>query len=143
MPRVSHEPLFLNRVGQRKNLAKRERTFICVPVIINQQAVGSLGVDLPFKPTRDYERTTWLNQSGTLVILMGMANLASIATALQHSGVPPQMTMAVTMAGTHREEPDGTGHPGGYRRCRVRTVRPGSHRDRACCGMQAGVRTMG
>ena len=56
VPRVSHEPLFLNRAGQRKNLEKRERTFICVPVVINQQAVGSLGVDLPFKPTRDYER---------------------------------------------------------------------------------------
>jgi uroporphyrin-III C-methyltransferase len=48
--------------------------------------------------------TTWLNQSGTLVILMGMANLPDIATALQHNGVPQQMTVAVTMAGTHREE---------------------------------------
>ena len=48
--------------------------------------------------------TTWLNQSGTLVILMGMANLAGIATALQQNGVPTQMTVAVTMAGTHREE---------------------------------------
>ena len=42
VPRVSHEPMFLNRAGERKN--------------INRKAVGSLGVDLHFKSDRDYDR---------------------------------------------------------------------------------------
>ncbi|PON16297.1 sigma-54-dependent Fis family transcriptional regulator [Candidatus Entotheonella serta] len=56
MPRVSHEPMFLNRAGERKNLDKQNRTFICVPVVINRKSVGSLGVDLRFKRDRDYDR---------------------------------------------------------------------------------------
>ncbi|HEY7491253.1 MAG TPA: sigma 54-interacting transcriptional regulator [Candidatus Tectomicrobia bacterium] len=56
VPQVSHEPLFLNRAGQRRNLRTQERTFICVPVIINRRPVGALGVDLRFKQDRDYDR---------------------------------------------------------------------------------------
>lgn len=56
VPRVSHEPMFLNRAGQRRNLDKNERTFICIPVIINRKPVGSLGVDLLYQTSRDYER---------------------------------------------------------------------------------------
>ena len=56
VPRMSHEPMFLNRAAERKNLDKQERTFICVPVVINRKPVGSLGVDLRFKSDRDYDR---------------------------------------------------------------------------------------
>ena len=56
VPRVSHEPMFLNRAAARKNLDKQDRTFICVPVVINRKPVGSLGVDLRFKPDRDYDQ---------------------------------------------------------------------------------------
>ncbi len=56
VPRVSHEPMFLNRAGERKNLDKQDRAFICVPVVINRKSVGSLGVDLRFKRDRDYDR---------------------------------------------------------------------------------------
>ena len=30
-PQISHEPMFLNRAGRRRNLQTQERTFICVP----------------------------------------------------------------------------------------------------------------
>jgi Nif-specific regulatory protein len=56
VPRVSHEPMFLNRAGRRRNLHKHERTFICVPVVINRKPVGTLGIDLPFNTERHYER---------------------------------------------------------------------------------------
>ena len=49
VPRMSREPMFLNRAGQRKNLQKHEQTFICVPVIINRRPIGALGVDCPSK----------------------------------------------------------------------------------------------
>ncbi|HKG22645.1 MAG TPA: sigma 54-interacting transcriptional regulator, partial [Blastocatellia bacterium] len=55
VPRISREPLFLNRAAERRNLSKQELTFICVPVIIDRKATGALGVDLRFKKDRDYD----------------------------------------------------------------------------------------
>ena len=59
VPQISREPLFLDRMGVRKKaLKKQELSFICVPVLVNRQAVGVLGVDLNYKSDRDYEQTT-------------------------------------------------------------------------------------
>ena len=55
VPQVSREPMFLNRVGRRKDLDKREITFVCVPFFVNNRPVGALGVDLPFDQNRDYD----------------------------------------------------------------------------------------
>ncbi|MBI4455977.1 MAG: sigma 54-interacting transcriptional regulator [Acidobacteria bacterium] len=55
IPQVSREPMFLNRAGQRKDLHKRELTFICMPIVINRKPVGALGVDLNFRRDLDYE----------------------------------------------------------------------------------------
>ncbi|HEY3132475.1 MAG TPA: sigma 54-interacting transcriptional regulator [Acidobacteriota bacterium] len=57
VPRVSREPMFLNRAGQRKDLNKHELTFICVPIGISRKPLGALGVDLRFKKDRDYDRS--------------------------------------------------------------------------------------
>lgn len=51
VPEVSREPL-LRAAGRRGELS-----FICVPIMLNRRAVGALGVDLPFKRDRDYDRT--------------------------------------------------------------------------------------
>ncbi len=56
VPKVSREPLFLKRADRREELRKRELSFVCVPILINNEAVGALGVDLPFRKNRDYER---------------------------------------------------------------------------------------
>ncbi len=59
VPQVSLEPLFLDRLGVRKRtLKQQELTFICVPILVNRRAVGALGVDLGYKPDRNYERST-------------------------------------------------------------------------------------
>ena len=58
VPRVSKEPEFLNRASKRPELPKEELSFVCVPILINRRAVGALGVDLRFKPDRDYDRST-------------------------------------------------------------------------------------
>ena len=55
VPRVSREPGFLHRASRRPELASQELSFVCVPVMLNRRAVGALGVDLHFKPERDYE----------------------------------------------------------------------------------------
>jgi Nif-specific regulatory protein len=44
VPRVSQEPLFLNRTRSRGR-ARDELSFICVPIKINHQTIGALSVD--------------------------------------------------------------------------------------------------
>ena len=46
--------MFLNRAGKR-DLNKQEITYMCVPVVVKGKTVGALGVDLRFKPDREYE----------------------------------------------------------------------------------------
>jgi Nif-specific regulatory protein len=56
VPRVSREPMFLNRAAERPELSQQELSYLCVPIILNRKAVGAMGVDLKFKPDRDYDR---------------------------------------------------------------------------------------
>jgi Nif-specific regulatory protein len=55
VPRVSKEPEFLNRMPRRADIPRNELSFICVPINVQRQTVGTLAVDLKFKPERDYE----------------------------------------------------------------------------------------
>jgi Nif-specific regulatory protein len=56
VPRVSREPMFLNRAAERPELSQQELSYLCVPIILNRKAAGAMGVDLKFKPDRDYDR---------------------------------------------------------------------------------------
>ncbi|MEE2638185.1 MAG: sigma 54-interacting transcriptional regulator [Acidobacteriota bacterium] len=55
VPRASQEPTFLNR-GRRKNLDRRDISFICVPIFTRETPVGAVSIDLPFETGRDYQR---------------------------------------------------------------------------------------
>ena len=55
VPRVSREPLMLHRAGARQD--GQEHSFICVPIAVDRQTVGALGIMLKFKPDRNYERS--------------------------------------------------------------------------------------
>ena len=48
IPRISDEPLFLDRTGSRKGLDKSDITFICVPIKIGSEVIGALSVDRLF-----------------------------------------------------------------------------------------------
>ncbi len=48
VPRISEEPLFLDRTGARKRLRREDISFICVPIKIGPDAVGALSVDRLF-----------------------------------------------------------------------------------------------
>ena len=54
VPKVSREPMFLNRAGKR-DLNKQELTYMCVPIVVKGRPVGALGVDLTFKSDRRYD----------------------------------------------------------------------------------------
>jgi Nif-specific regulatory protein len=49
VPKISEEPLFLNRTATRKALHDKELSFMCVPVKKGSQVVGALSVDRPFE----------------------------------------------------------------------------------------------
>src|SRR5690349_3887054 len=55
VPRISKEPEFLNRMPRRADFARNELSFVCVPIVVQRTTVGTLAVDLKFKPERDYE----------------------------------------------------------------------------------------
>ncbi len=48
IPKISEEPLFLDRTASRKTARNQELSFICVPVIKNKQVIGALSVDKPY-----------------------------------------------------------------------------------------------
>ena len=57
VPRVSREPGFMNMGLRRSDHLRQELSFICVPIVLNRIAVGTLGVDLRFKAERDYDNS--------------------------------------------------------------------------------------
>ncbi|MGE3274984.1 MAG: sigma 54-interacting transcriptional regulator [Vicinamibacterales bacterium] len=50
VPRVTREPLFLNRTGIFKRSGAREASFISVPIHVDGKVGGVLSVMLPFRP---------------------------------------------------------------------------------------------
>src|SRR5258705_638471 len=70
VPKVSREPMFLNRAGKR-DLQKQELTYMCVPIVVKGKPVGALGVDLRFKQDRDYD--TELKCVGLVADMMAQA----------------------------------------------------------------------
>jgi Nif-specific regulatory protein len=49
IPKISEEPLFLNRTAARKTKVTDELSFICVPVKKGKQVIGALSVDRPYE----------------------------------------------------------------------------------------------
>jgi Nif-specific regulatory protein len=55
VPHISDEPLFLDRTGARKGLHKKDISFICVPIKIENEVVGTLSVDRLFAEGESFE----------------------------------------------------------------------------------------
>jgi Nif-specific regulatory protein len=56
VPRVSREPLFLDKSGVFKKSGKEEMSFVCVPIKADNRTVGALGVGLPYHKERSYDQ---------------------------------------------------------------------------------------
>src|SRR5512143_1732523 len=48
VPRISQDPLFLDRTGARKGLKKGDISFICVPIKLGNEVIGALSIDRPY-----------------------------------------------------------------------------------------------
>ena len=75
--RISEEPLFLDRTGARKSLKKEDISFICVPILIGNEVIGTLSAD------RLYDETKSLKED--LRILSIIASMITRAVHLRQS----------------------------------------------------------
>jgi Nif-specific regulatory protein len=48
VPRISEEPLFLDRTGARRKVRKPDISFICVPIKLGSEVIGALSADRLF-----------------------------------------------------------------------------------------------
>jgi Nif-specific regulatory protein len=55
VPRISREPLFLDRTGARNGPQKEDVSFICVPIIIENEVIGTLSADRLFEEAVSYD----------------------------------------------------------------------------------------
>jgi Nif-specific regulatory protein len=53
IPRISQEPRFTNRIHKRHRAEKADGSFLCVPITLGSEVVGTLSVDLP---VQEFER---------------------------------------------------------------------------------------
>ncbi len=55
VPRISDDPLFLDRTGARQGLKKTDISFLCVPIKIGKEVIGALSVDRLFDKSISFE----------------------------------------------------------------------------------------
>jgi len=68
VPRVSGDPAIPGRLAPPNEPDNQELSYIAVPIVSDGWAAGLLGVDLPFKPGRDYHRTAkFLSVVGSMI----------------------------------------------------------------------------
>jgi Nif-specific regulatory protein len=70
VPRVSREPLFLNRLGSWQ-ASRGELSYISVPVIVDRKTVGTLGVTMPYQKDRSYDQE--VKFFGVVAAMIGQA----------------------------------------------------------------------
>ncbi len=63
VPKVSQEPLFLNRFD-RKNVSEDEVSFICVPISIGKEVIGAISVD------RVYDENVSLDEAKRVISIV-------------------------------------------------------------------------
>jgi Nif-specific regulatory protein len=86
VPRISKEPLFLNRTGVRKHLRKQDISFICVPIKLGNEVIGALSADRLFDEKVSFEEDVRL--------LSIIASMISQAVRLRQEAQEEQQRLA-------------------------------------------------
>ncbi len=55
VPKISEETLFLNKTGARKKLQRKDISFICVPIKLENEVIGALSADRLFSQEVSFE----------------------------------------------------------------------------------------
>ncbi|MGD8241196.1 MAG: sigma 54-interacting transcriptional regulator [Desulfobacterales bacterium] len=78
IPKISEEPLFLNRTVARKNKKNLELSFICVPIKKGRQVIGALSVDKPYDPKSSLKKAEKLLSVVATMVARHVINLETI-----------------------------------------------------------------
>ena len=78
IPKISQEPLFLNRTASRQIKGMREISFICVPVQKGNRVVGALSVDRAYDPDYSLDEGTKLLSVVATMLAQHAINLETI-----------------------------------------------------------------
>ena len=74
VPRISSEPLFLDRTGARTSADKSHSSFICVPIQLQREVVGTLSVDCPYVDDANLQRNVRLLSTVAGMIAQNVAS---------------------------------------------------------------------
>ncbi len=85
VPRVSEEPLFLDRTGALRKARRhlQEMSFLCVPILLDGRAAGALAVSVPYQAERPYDRDTKLLQIAACMVGQALKVARLVATDRQ------------------------------------------------------------
>ncbi len=72
IPRVSEEPVFLDRLHQRRKKLQGEASFLCVPISIGTGVVGTLSAD------REYDQSVNLDENVRLLSVVASSIAANV-----------------------------------------------------------------
>ena len=84
IPKISQEPLFLDRTATRKTKQDQELSFICVPVKKGSQVIGSLSVDMPFDESYPLKDGKKLMSVIATMVARHVINLENIRLEKEH-----------------------------------------------------------
>ena len=108
IPRISDEPMFLDKTGSRKKLNKSDITFICVPVIADNEVIGTLSADRLFSDSVALDEDLRLLTIIASIISQGV-RLRQIAGE-EMDKLKDENTESFRQAGDHGNEPAGDDH---------------------------------
>ena len=84
IPKISEEPLFLDRTASRKSKQDQELSFICTPVKKGDQVIGALSVDLPFDEAYSLKDEKKLLSVIATMVARHVINLETIRLEKEH-----------------------------------------------------------
>jgi len=84
IPKISQEPLFLDRTASRKTNQDKELSFICVPVKKGSQVIGALSVDMPFDESYSLKDGEKLMSVIATMVARHVINLETIRLEKEH-----------------------------------------------------------
>ncbi|MGB2928324.1 MAG: sigma 54-interacting transcriptional regulator [Desulfobacterales bacterium] len=84
IPKISQEPLFLDRTASRKSKQDQELSFICVPVKKGNQVIGALSVDMPFDESYSLKDGKKLMSVIATMVARQVINLETIRLEKEH-----------------------------------------------------------
>lgn len=84
IPKISEEPLFLDRTASRKSKDDKELSFICVPVKRGNQVIGAFSADRPYDESYSLKNGEKLMSVIATMLARHVVNLETIHLEKEH-----------------------------------------------------------